>query len=370
MCRWFRLLTLIMVVTLLTLVAVEAFAQPVSLVRVEEVRYEPLTQTVPVIGRLVARRAGNVASRIAGPIDKIFVEIGDQVKAGQVIAILNSETFSADQSLAQGELKEARADLKNWKAEAEISRVELNRQKRLKKSTAFSQAKYEDALKKVAAADAKVKRAEAKVIIKEAALHRRQLDVEYARIRAPYTSVVVQRFTEAGAYVKSGDPIVKLISDQSLEVEADVPFKRISGLTKGRTLSFTLDDGTKHSASVRAVLPSENPLTRTRTMRLSPKFEKNKGQLAEGQSVTVAVPVGAPRKVLVVHKDAILKRGGSDLVFIIEKGVANSRPIKLGQSVGNKIEVLGGLKEGELVVIRGNERLRPGAKVRIEKGSS
>lgn len=354
----------------LCLAAGSAPAQEPSLVRVEAVRYEPLTQTVPVIGRLVSLRSGNIAARIAGPVEQIFVDVGSRVTQGQVIAVLDDETLKADKALAASELAEARADHKTWDAEVELARTELKRQGGLKKSVAFSQAKYEDAQKKVAVAESKVKRAEANIAIKEAALERKILDVEYAVVRAPYDGVVVQRFTEIGAYVNKGDALVRLIGDRALEIEADVPYLRLSGLTTGRIVDVTLDDGTQHRAKVRAVLPSENPLTRTRVVRFEGIFEETTRPLADSQSVTVAVPIGVERRVLTVHKDAVLKRQGGDLVFVIADDTATPRPIQLGEAVGSRIEVLNGLKDGDRVVVRGNERLTPGAKVRIEKGST
>lgn len=347
-----------------------ALAQNAALVRVETVKQEPLRQTVPVIGRLVSLRSGNVAARIGGPVEDIRVEVGDRVTKGQVIAVLDAESLKADHRLTESELHEAEAEHGAWMAEAELARTELKRQEGLRKSVAFSQAKFEDAGMRVAVAVAKVKRAEANIGIKRAALQRKQLDVDYASVEAPYDGVVVQRFTETGAFVNRGDPLVKLVGDRFLEVEAEVPYARLEGLPIGRVVEITLDDGTRHKATVRAALPSENPLTRTRTVRFEPDFDKTKRPLAESQSVTVSVPIGVERRVLTVHKDAILKRPGGDQVYVVKDGVAEARNVMLGAEIGSRMEVVSGLELDESVVIRGNERLRPGAAVRIEKGSS
>lgn len=371
-CLAYRVIILILGVALLGFMVQESQAQQASLVKVEKVHNVPLTQTVSVIGRMVALRTGNVAARIAGPVEQMLVNVGDRVEAGQVMAHLNSDTSNAELALAKSEVAEAKADLTSWKAEADIARVELNRQIRLKKSTAFSQAKFEDSQTKLAAAEAKVKRAEAQIAIKQAGLKRKAIDVKYSMIKAPYSGMVVQKFTDVGAYMRSGDPLVKLIGDEQLEIEADIPANRLVGLTPQREIKIQLDDGSAYKAAVRSILPSENPLTRTRTVRFSPKIklQGRKKPLAEGQSVTLFVPLGAARDVLSVHKDAILKRGSGDLVFMIIGGKAVPRPVKLGEAVGARVEVLGGLKAGDVVVIRGNERLRPGAPVQISKGSS
>jgi hypothetical protein len=135
----------------------------------------------------------------------------------------------------------------------------------------------------------------------------------------------------------------------------------------------TLDDGTRFKASVRAIIPNENPLTRTRTVRFVPDFSPqaatSAGPLANEQSATVQVPIGAPRQIVSVHKDAIIKRPGDIIVFVVVDGTVQSRPLVLGAAVGSRYEVLEGLSAGDLVVVRGNERLRSGAKVKIEESS-
>ena len=346
------------------------FAQQPSLVRVEEARYEPLTQTIPVIGRLISLQTGDVAARVAGPVENMLVRVGERVTKGQVIAVLDSESLKADKDLAASELAEAEAEHKIWVAEVDVAKTEFKRQEGLRKSTAFSQARFDDALKKVAVAETRVQRALASIAIKKAALERKVLDVEYAEVRAPFEGVLIRRYTDEGDYVDRGERVVRVIGDRNLEIEAEVPSQRLLGLEVGRTVQIMLDDDSKHEATVRAVLPSENPLTRTRTVRFEPKFEPTSQQLAHSQSVQIAVPLGGNRRVLTVHKDAILKRQGSDLVFIISGDVAEPRPIRLGESVGSRVEVLGGLKAGDQVVVRGNERLQPGAKVRVEKGAT
>jgi RND family efflux transporter MFP subunit len=313
---------------------------------------------------------GDIAARISAPVESIQIEVGDHVTKGQVMAVLDAEILQAELNLAQSELDEAGAELKTWAAELDVAKTELRRQEGLRTSVAFSQAKFEDAQKKVVVAEARVERARANVAIKRSNLERKQIDVEYTAVRAPYAGVVMRRYTEVGAYVKKGDPVVRVIGDQSLEVEAFIPTKRLNGLSIGRKVEFKLDDGTRHQARVRSILPSENTQTRTRIVRLVPEFGKTKRPLAESQSVVVNVPISEDRRVVTVHKDAILKRPSGDIVYVVIKDVAQMRTVVLGEALGSRFEVMSGLKEGEVVVIRGNERLQPGTKVRIGKGSS
>ena len=177
------------------------------------------------------------------------------------------------------------------------------------------------------------------------------------------------RHSEVGSYLNVGDPVVTLIDDQRLEIEADVTAERIRGLEAGAAVSFRIDGSPLLSATVRAVVPEENPMTRTRAVRFTPDFGDWRARLATNQSVTLHLPLGAARTVVTVHKDAVLNRADKTIVFVVADDTAQMRPVRLGDAVGGRFEVLSGLESGDLVVVRGNERLRPGQKVRFGSDS-
>ncbi len=343
---------------------------PAALVQVDAVRIEPLAQTVPIIGRLVARQAGTIATPINGPVAALRVEVGDRIETDQIVAVLDTTMLSVQRDLTQARVAESRAALKTRKAELALAQQDVERLARLKNSAATTRAAYDDALQAEVIAQAQVAEAQASVATARANLRMAQINLDDAEIRAPYGGVVVERLTEAGSYVKIGDDIVRVVADQSLEVEADVPFERLAGLIPGTVIAMALDDGTTHQATVRAIIPEENNLTRTRAVRLAPKFGITDKPLAVDQSVTLQIPVGVPRSVLSVHKDAVIQRGGNSIVYVVQDDTAQIRTIQLGESVGSRFEVVSGLSEGDVVVIRGNERLRPDDKVQIAAQSS
>ena len=340
-----------------------------QLVRVDKVQEEPMRQTALVLGRLVPRQAGSVAARVDAAVDKVLVEVGDRVEQGQIIAVLDPETLKARRDQAAGRLAVTWAERKTREAQLKLARLELKRLEGLKTSAAFSQARYDDAEQAVAIAEAQVAEAESTSVTARADLELAEINLKYAQIRAPYGGVITERMIEAGTFVKIGDEAVRMVADESLELEADVPFQRLSGLQPGVEVEVSLDDGTKHKARVRAIVPDENPLTRTRAVRFVPAFGETLEPLAANQSVTVLVPIGAPRQVLTVHKDAVTKRGPSSLVHVVDNGAVSVRPVTLGIAVGSRFEIIRGLEAGDRVVVRGNERLRDGQKVRIEEGS-
>lgn len=336
-------------------------------VMVDEVTTGPLAQTIPVLGRLVPRQQGVVAALTRGPVEEVTVDVGDRVERGQVILSIAKDRIIQSRELQAARLTEAQARVRTARADLEIARSELQRLERLRQSAAFSQARFEDAANEVSSRQSEVNEAVAAVASAEADLAIAEIDLRLSDVQAPFDGVVVYRQAEVGSYLNIGDPVVTLINDQDLEIEADVPVSRIQGLRQGRTVEAAFSDTERFEAFVRAVIPEENALTRTRVVRFTPALAEMRAQaesaLAANQTVTVFVPVGAARTVTSVHKDAVTAQGSGFVAFVVEDGKAMMRPVRIGEAIGGRFEVLDGLQAGELVVIRGNERLRPGEAV-------
>lgn len=359
--RWMKILPGF----LLLLAAYGAAAQEAAVVRVDMVRNEPLLQTAPTIGRLVPEQSGMVSARVDGPIQEYSVQVGDHVRAGQAIAKLDRALLQAQRDAAYASVLEAEAILATQREELALAEQELRRLQRLRQSAAFSQARYDDQVRQVAISTSKLVESEGRIAVAKADLQLAETNLAYADIVAPYDGVITQRMSEAGAFVSAGQAIVEMLSDGQLEIEVDVPYQRIIGMIPGAEIEFLLGDGTRHTASVRAVIPDQNPRTETRPVRLIPLFNDIERPLAAGQSVTVLVPVGVPREILTVHKDAIVLQPGGAQVYVVEDDTVSPRVVATGEAVGNRLEVVRGLNEGDMVVTRGNERLRPGQAVRI-----
>lgn len=353
-------------IVLIGLAAAPVAAQEPALVGVDAVREEPYTQTVQVIGRLVSRRAGVVAARTRGPVGEMRVDVGDRVEQGDIIAVLVTDRPSSEKDLRAAEVAAAKASLATASAEVSLKRQELARLEGLRKSPAFSKGSFDDTRQEVVIAESRLAEARAALVSARVQLRLAEINLGDAEIRAPYAGVVTQRHTEVGSHLDIGDSVVSMVDDQNLEVEADVPAERIGGLIPETEVAIALGDR-RISAKVRAVVPEENPLTRTRTVRFAPEFEDIE-DLAANQSVTVQLPAGASRNVVTVHKDAILNRKGRTMAVIADHDTAEIRVVRLGAAVGNRFEVLDALKPGDVVVVRGNERLQPGQKIRYQQG--
>jgi RND family efflux transporter MFP subunit len=344
-----------------------AFAQgKASPVEVDEVREEPLTQTAPATGRFVALELGPVATRVAERVEEVSVRAGDRVEKGDVIARLADSRLRAERSLRASEVKKAEAQLARASANRAKAEQTLARTEQLRGSNAFRKNALEDAQRDLEAATASFAESEAEMARAQAELQLAEIALADASIRAPYSGVVLARHVVAGDHVQVGGAIVTLMNDEALEIEADVPAQRLSGLAPGVVVGAQLQDGRRMNAAVRAIIPEENPRTRTRAVRFTPELSEDAVRIAENQGVTVFIPVGMERTVISVHKDALLLDSAKPRVYLVQDGKVQPRTIIIGESLGNRFEVLEGLAPGDKVVIKGNERLRPGQPVAVQ----
>ncbi len=370
---------------------------PATAVVVDAVTREPLDQAFTVIGRLVARQRGVISANTSGSLAEMRVDIGDRVARGDVVALINPNRSTWRRDLAAAEVKAQRAMLASAEAQlavAEASVVtaearlalasqELQRFENLRSSAAYSQARHDDQRQEVVVAASQVDEARAQahqalslidqaqagILRAKASLNLAADDLANTQVRVPYDGVVTLRHTSAGAFLDVGDPVITLVNDGDLEVEADVPFDRIAALAPGTEVVFRLDDGSVHRAVVRAIGVEENSKTRTRSVRFTPRFDGGARGLADGQSASIDLPIGMRREIVSVHKDAVTRAQGRASVFVVVDGVAQPRFVELGDAFGTRFEVLYGLAPGELVVVRGNERLMPGQAVTLEGAS-
>jgi RND family efflux transporter MFP subunit len=340
-----------------------AFSQGAASVEVDAVILEPLNQSIPVIGRIVSLKEAKVPAAVIGKVQKVLVEVGDKVKKGQVLALIDIERYKWLAEIASAKVSAANAELKSAKAETNINLLELNRMENLKKSSAFNVAKFEklQSLHISLLAKEEITEAQLKSMIQEEKLA--GLNLKRATVKAPFDGIIEYKKIELGEGVGLGFTLFNLISEILLEVRADVPSERARILEQGNSIKITTTDNIAFSSKIRAIGVRENSNSRTIPVHLKFDVSALPRKLFVGENVNISIPIGPGAKAPTVHKDAILKREGMSLVYIVKEEKAQIKPVKLGDGVGNRFIVLSGIEVGDIAVVKGNERLRPGQKV-------
>ncbi|OSM06925.1 putative efflux transporter [Magnetofaba australis IT-1] len=302
---------------------------------------------VKVSATILAVRQGAAAARVAGLVDSVAVRAGDRVARGQTLASLDDAEARRQFAIKLAEREEANARL-------EKARSDLKRDRELIARKTISASRLIESEAELAIRQALLKRADAELALARDALN-------WLTITAPYDAVVTQRLAQPGAWIDQGDAVAQLLDPNDLEARAAMPEAMARGLQPGATAQLTFSgDGKRWPITLRAAPPSSDPVSRNRMTWW--KLPEGAPAVA-GQEALITFTVGAAEGIL-VPKDAIIRKGGKASVFVVgADNTVQPKAVALGRSVGGYFQALEGLAIGETVVVRGNERLRPGQTV-------
>ena len=329
-------------------------------VGVQAVEMRALAETVPVFAEITTARDGNVAGRVAGNVETVVVLAGSRVATGDLLVELNDDLLTIQVAQSEAQLAEAEAGIETARARVDRARIALDRIEALRGGSSFSQGRFDDAQADFLEAEAQFFEAQAREKSAQSRLAETRYQLERSQILAPFSGVVLEVNTIPGAFIQAGTPVVRLLDTEAFEVQANVPSRYTAFLQPGQTVVAKTEFGDELALQLRADLPVEDPSTRTRAVLFAAADPTDLNGAAVGQSLTVDIPVGEAREVLSVPKDALVQGQGGWTVFVAADDQAQPRPITLGVPLGDRYEVLSGLAPGDLVVVRGYERLRPG----------
>jgi HlyD family secretion protein len=194
-------------------------------------------------------------------------------------------------------------------------------------------------------------------------------------IRAPFNGWIVERFTEKGQWLARGGLVARIAELDTVEIEARVPESSIGSLREQAEVRLEFDAAPNQTwiGTISRIVPQADLLSRSFPVkiRLENRVVDGDPVIKGGMLARAWLPVGSAGSVLVVPKDALVLGGARPLVYCIDATDATHgtvRPVEvaLGAAVEGHVAVRGGLEPGGLVVIRGNERLRPGMQVAFE----
>lgn len=334
------------------LAAVTAHAQfgggrPPAPVRIAEVVDTELMPTTSVAGSVISRSDARLSAEQQGRLMSIL-DVGARVKKGDVIA-------SIDPSALRLRVEELQADISRIEARLSYLQAEYKRQQQLAEMQLTSDTQLD-----LTRSDQKVSESELRVA--RSRLQQAQEDLSRSSIRAPFAGVVVERLLQTGERVSIGDVVLRLKDPDSLEVVARPPLEYMAYLAVGDEL--TVDAGRLGKAAwpVRTMVSLGNEDVHVFELRLDVDAER----FASGQTVRVEVPIDYAQQVTAVPRDALVLRSDGLSVFVIdEQMTAHQVAVTAGVGNQNLVGVSGDLQAGQQVVVRGNERLQTGQKVRI-----
>lgn len=328
-----------------------AGGMPPAMVKVDDAVNIEIAPFIWVPGTVIGRFDSKVAAEVNGVL-KSVLDVGDRVEENDIIAKIDDLKYQLALDEIDAEIKPIETMVAFHKKEAERLGKLAKQNNAAKNQLDETQANRDEALAKI------------KVVRAKLAVARDEL--EKTTVRAPFSGVLTERYKMTGERVDSGSQIVRLINTDKLEIQARVPQKSIQFIKVGDTLSVK-GPSADIKGVVRAVIPVGDDVSRLFEIRV----EFDKQEWSAGTAVQLASPVNNQQNVLAVPRDALVIRQSGVVIYRINaKNISEVIPVKTGIANTTHIQVKGNVNENDKIVIRGNERLRPGQTVKVMGGSN
>lgn len=340
-------------------------------------------------GYVVARRQATVSSKVTGRVAEVLVEEGMEVRDGQLLARLDDVNARRELELAEARRAAARSALAEIEVQLRKADLDLQRTRALLKSGAESQARLDEALaiRDGLAARLEAARDEVTVAERQMALGRQAL--EDTRIRAPFAGVAVSKDAQpgemispvsaGGGFTRTG--ITTIVDMSSLEIEVDVNEAYIQRVRPDQRAVAVLDayPEWRIPAHVITIVPTADRQKATVRVRIGfdelgdPRILPDMGVKVSFRAEEDASADGSgagERSAVLVPRSAVRRDGEATVVFVVRDDRVERRAVSLGATglEGDRVEVVGGLRATDRVVLDPPESLRDGDAVRVTEG--
>jgi multidrug efflux system membrane fusion protein len=318
--------------------------------------------TLRAIGNVAAYSTVSLKAQVEGRVARVYFAEGQEVKRGDLLFALDARPFEAA-------LRQAEGNLARDRAQAENARVEADRFARLMKEGVVSQDEDDQAHARAASLDATV-------TADQAAVESARIQLQYCSIASPIDGRIGQILVHEGNVVKANETEMAVINQlRPIYVEFSVPQQELD------TIRARMAGG---ELPVEALRPAaEDPVagtlsfinntvdTASGTVLLKAVFPNANEELWPGQFVTVALRLATRHDAVMVPSRAVQTGQDGKFVFVVQPdGTVASRPVSVGQSVGQDVVIEQGVTAGEQVVTEGQLRLAPGVRVQVKEESA
>lgn len=349
---------------------------PSRAVQAVPVETRPMERTVSVIGALAAIDQATLSVKVTGRLQSLTVDLGTRVRKGELVAQIEPVDYELKLKSAEALLAQARARLglqlvgtdDTVKAEATSTVRQANaslleaqkqrdRTRELAKRGISSQADLEVAEANYEIAFNRHLEALEDIRQRQGVLQQRRADVEIARqqlvdtrIIAPFDGIVQERKASPGEFLNTAAPIVTLVKVDPLRLRVEVPERNATGVRPGQKVRLAIEgDTNKYTGTISRLSPAITELSRMLVVEAD--IANSRGLLRPGAFARSEIILAEREPATTVHKDALVTFAGMEKIFLVKDGKAAEKNIVTGRRAGDFIEITGGIKPGDLVVI-------------------
>jgi RND family efflux transporter MFP subunit len=358
----------------------QAGIQALPVVNVERVGRSSGKSSLVLPGNIQAVTEAPVLARATGYIKKRYVDIGDRVQAGQVLADVEAPEVgqqirqakaSIDQ--AQQTVQQAEAALVQGRANANLARVTRDRYQALFTQNVISrqerdtyQAQFEAQEANVQVLDKAIGAAKSNAVAAEANLARLNELLGYQTVRAPFAGVITVRNVDTGALVNEGNTLLfRIAQTDRLRTYVNVPQADAESVRVGQKATLTVPDlnGRTFAGTVARTANALDPATRTLLVEV--QVANTGSSLLPGMFTNVDLAVPRKNPPLVIPADTLVVRSDGPQVAVVNAdGAVHFARIQLGRDLGDRLEALSGVEEGDRLAVNPGDVVREGAKVK------
>jgi RND family efflux transporter MFP subunit len=286
------------------------------------------------VGTITARTASTISSKLMGVVRDVHVREGDRVKKGDLLVTIDQ--------------RQVKAQLENALANAAVAEKEYLRYRQLLKEQSASQQEFD--------------RAEAQHRQAQAAVAAAQVGQRDARVRAPYDGQVVAKMINRGDLASPGTPFLTIEQGGLFNTDLVLPERHIQAVTEGLPVKVVVPalDDAAFTGTVGRIVPSADARSRSFQVKV---YMPAGPDLKSGMFARVSIPLGGTG-MLLISQTAISREGQLDGVYVVDDGqIAHLRLVRTGKIVGEQIEIVSGLKQGQRYITLIPPQMRDGMKV-------
>jgi RND family efflux transporter MFP subunit len=310
-------------------------------------------QQAPVLvrttGTLHARQSAIVSAQVVGRIQQVLVREGDNVRAGQTLAVLDDATLRAAAHQAEAGLMAAQSQQAAAQTDADLASSTLERYKRLQSQKSVSPQELDEVARRAEASSERVEALRAQSEAAKAQDSGARAMLSYTRLRAPFAGLVTARLADPGTLASPGVPLLQVDSAGPLQLQVTVDESAIGTVRKGMKV-FVSIDGTPTAnvtGTVAEIVPAADPASHSFTVKID---LVSSGNLRAGMYGTASFVTGTHEAIL-IPRSAVVLRGSLACAYVLDsKGIAQLRYLTLGAAQENNVEVLSGISAGEKLV--------------------
>jgi len=334
-------------------------------------------------GYVTPRRRATVAAKVTGLVEQVYAEEGLQVKAGQVLAVLDCSQPDAALVSARRDRDATAAALSDLQVQLANADRELTRAKSMRDAGINSQQNLDAAQTAADSLRSKIALTKEQTRAAEARISVAQQDVDNCTVRSPYDGKVVSKDAQrgeivspvsaGGGFTRTG--IATVVDMKSLEIEVDVNESYIARVKPGQKVIATLDayPDWQIPSTVRTVIPTADRQKATVKVRVS--FDQLDPRILPDMGVKVAflgddALAGTTKDSqarAIIPTAAVRKEGTASVVYLVKQNKLERHAITLGATRGSDVEIMAGLSPGDSVVLRGAEALHDGQTVEVQQ---